>query len=252
MADGELTPEKRRLYSATVLLNHMVGQRKDFDVLLLGGEAHLEPLLTWLLTRQLVEISEKNFYTPTVSGRRAVEEFNQRYQRLLQYFEVFSAVDLEAGEFAYASFADFESDHDWDCFLEDERWDDLRLVVADYLGADPVELIWAQFTKEGRFNFTEAGWEITLAQGLIWNEIAEIAESAWDIEELGYGEVSGEAVLRDIVEQGFLLVRDLTDRDPDVMAHLARWAPSRQAPVWPPDDSREAFWKTRWQLALTP
>ena len=250
MNEFQITPEKRTLYNGTVLLDYMVERNEKFDVLLPGSSSHLDSILTWLMTRDAVEISSRNYYEVTSKGHSIVADFKERYQKILQYFDVFAAVDLASGDFALAHIEDFPSEARWQRFLDDERWEDLRLPVAQYLGADPVEFVFAHFMREGRFDFEQGGWEITLLEGLIWNEIEQICWSSLEPEDLAYDDVSGEDVLAEVVEQGFLLVRSLSDFDPELMGHLARWAPSRNAPDGAPDSSTTPFWKTRWTLDL--
>jgi hypothetical protein len=207
-----ISSERRRLFNGTVLLGHMAARKLEYDVLLPGSQANLDAILSWLMTRDLVEISEQNFYEVSTLGFATFAAFQKRYRRVLQYFDVFSAVDLSSGDFALAHYEEFKTEADWRRFLNDDRWEDLRVPVAGYLGADPIELVFAHFMQEGRFSFEEG------------------------------------AVMAEVVEQGFLLVRELSDRDPELMCHLARWAPSREAPEWALDHSSQPFWKTRWNL----
>ena len=251
MSEMTISAERRRLFNGTVLLGHMTTNSVEYDVLLPGTEKHLESILTWLMTRDLVEISEENNYRVSTLGYATATAFSKRYQRVLQYFDVFAAVDLGAGEFALARHTKFESESAWGQFLNDDRWEDLRVAVASYLEADPVELVFAHFMQEGRFSFTDGGWEISLLEGMIWNQIEEICQSSLTVNHLAYDEVAGEEVIAEVIEQGFLIVRELSDWAPEVMGHLAKWASSRAAPEWKPDGSLQPFWKTRWKLEVS-
>jgi len=251
MSGMTINPERRRLFNGTVLLGHMASNGIAYDVLLPGSQTHLEAILNWLMTRDLVEISDENCYLVSTLGHATVAAFQKRYRRVLQYFDIFSVVDLGAGDFALAHHSEYESEAEWGRFLNDERWEDLRVAVARDLGADPVELVFAHFMQEGRFSFEAGGWEITLLEGLVWNEIEEICQSSLTVDDLGYDEVKGEEVIREVIEQGFLLTRELSEWNPEVMGHLARWAPSRLAPEWKPDGSTQPFWKTRWSLEVS-
>ncbi len=250
MSEMTISHERRRLFNGTVLLGHMATREVKYDVLLPGSQAHLDTILSWLLTRELVEISAENFYQVSTLGYATAAAFQKRYRRILQYFDVFAAVDLGSGEFALAQHAKFKSETKWGRFINDERWEDLRVPVARHLGADPIELVFAHFMQEGRFSFVAGGWEISLLEGIIWNEIESVCEGSLTVGDLGYDEVKGEDVITEVIEEGFLLTRKLSDRDPEVMSHLARWAPSRQAPDWDLDGSAQPFWKTQWSLDL--
>lgn len=245
------TAEKRHLFAATVLLGHMAERDRTFDVLLLGSQAHLQELLNWLMVRKLVEIDDRSHhYTLTAQGKEKVRLFTLRYQKLLTYFDVFSAVDLEEGEFALASFSRFKTGTSWQDFLDHDRWEDLRIPVAIELSADPLELIFAHFMQEGRFDFDTAAWELTLAEGLVWQEMEEILQHSVTAGDLSYDDVSGSSVLRDVIEHGFILVRELCDEDPEILAHLARWSPLHDGDSVPADSSSKPFWQEPWQLPL--
>jgi len=250
MSELLIAEDRRKLFTGTLLLGQMAETGQEFDALLLDGAGPLESVLTWLLTRELVEFSEKNFYQVSSLGHATAAAFQKRYQKILQYFEVFSAVDLGEGEFAFASFENFQYENQWLQFLHDDRWEDLRLPVAEYLGGDSAEMVFIHFMKEGRFDFQQAGWEIALTAGEFWPELENVLETRLRVDDLAYEDVSGTEVLADVVEQGFLLVRELSDQAPEVMSHLERWAPSRQAADWKPDASVRPFWKTRWKLEV--
>ena len=238
------------LYLGTVVLCLMHTEKKKFDVLLLGDSAHLQEPLNWLMSRKLVEIDSSHHYALTKLGSEKAEEFIARYYRMLQYFDVFGFVDLEEGTFAFSQREEFQTRAEFDRFLDDDRWDDLRLAVAAHLGADPFEIVFSQFLAEGGFDYEKAAWELSLTGGVVWQQINEIIETAIMPEDLAYGEVSAEEVMADVIEQGFLLVRDLTGNDPEVCAHLARWAPAHHGDDISPDNSPRPFWKDRWDLPL--
>lgn len=246
-----INPAQRRLFNGTVLLGHMSSRQVEYDLLLPGSQSHLEPILNFLFTRGLVEIFEDRCYRVSSLGHATMAAFRKRYQKLLRYFDVFAAVDLGAGEFALAFHQKIQTEAAWQQFLDDDRWEDLRVPVALFLDADPIELVFAHFMQEGRFDFSQGGWEVSLLEGVIWNEIESICQDSLTIEDLSYDEVSGEEVMAEVVERGFLLVRELSGQLPEVMSHLAKWAPSRSAPDWEQDDSARPFWQNRWTLDLS-
>ncbi len=250
MTPATIPAERRRVFEGTLLLNKMAGDHLEFDSLLPGSLANLDPILTWLMSRGLVDFSEKHFYRVSAKGHDAVLESRLRYQKIIQYFDVFSAVDLESGEFAFEHFDEFKLESRWKQYLNEDHWEDLRLPVAEYLGADPVEIVFDHFVSEGRFSFQEAGWEISLTDGKMWTKIEGIIACSLKVTDLGYDDVSGSDVIADVIEQGFLLARELSGEEPALMTHLARWAPSRQAGNAALDSSSKPFWKTRWTLDL--
>ncbi|MEM7384938.1 MAG: hypothetical protein AAF514_08320, partial [Verrucomicrobiota bacterium] len=235
------------------LLDHMAREKQAFDVLLSSCQASLEPVLEYLMVRQCVEINKSHHYQLTPHGREMADRVALRYTRWLTYFDVFSHVDLEAGEFALESYAEFESEADWKRFIQGARWEDLRVAVVSHLGGDPVELVFFHAIREDRATTTTAGWELDVRSGQAWAGILEICRNSVRAEDLGFesdeGPVGGEQVLDDVVEQGFKLVRQLSGEDRKVLAHLARWAPIRD-PELAPDQSPRPVWQETWEIPL--
>ncbi len=143
-----------------------------------------------------------------------------RYTEYLKVFDIYCAVDLETGEFAFARYFEFEDEAQWDEFLEDDRWDDLRLAVAEFKKIDPVEIVFMSFLNEDRFGRDETGWQFDLLLGTVWDEILNICSTAIKWEDLDYedGEavVSAEDVMQDIIRQGTEIMITLLKKEEEM------------------------------------
>lgn len=202
----EITEEQKKQFASTYLLNYMINTPKTFPVFLEGNSEDLEPVLEYLMQQKCIEIKDKKLYIPTKKGREVLVQFRKRYQDFLKNFDIFCAVDLEEGVFAFEDYLDYiEKPQQWEIYLQEERWEDLRVAVAKLKGLNPVEIVFMSFLNEGRYGKTESGWEFDLLLGSIWDEIAEICENALKIDDLAFedeeGFVSGEDVLQDIMAQ---------------------------------------------------
>ncbi|GAA5496802.1 hypothetical protein Rhal01_02987 [Rubritalea halochordaticola] len=251
-----LGEEQRQLFAATLLIDKMEREKKSYDVLLDSGDADLECTLQWLLMKQLIQMSKEHRYELSPRGHAKAKEFATRYQTLLAYFDVFAHVDLEAGEFAMASHGDFSSEAAWQSFLDQERWHDMRIAAIEHLGGSGVELVFAHFVREDRFDMSHDHWQFELKHGVLWDEIPEICNSAIRKSELAYHdgeqEVSGDAVMDDIVEQGFAVLRERYPSDPTLHSNLQAWYPRRgyvnhDLPV-PLPGWEKPIWQTPWTL----
>jgi hypothetical protein len=184
------------------------------------GDKDLEPILEWMMTRQWVHIdsveSGDSFYAPTESGETQARQFQIRYTEYLRIYDVFCAVDLQAGEFAFASYFDLEEPQ-WGQYLQDPRWDDLRVAVAEFKGIDPVEIVFLSFLQENRFGKTSGAWQFDLALGETWKEVIAVCNNAISMEQLSYeddqGKVEGTDVIRDVVSQGMALQKKLAQTE---------------------------------------
>ena len=213
-----LSEEKRKEYAGVFVLENMINKPTAFPVFLEGNDTHLEGILEWLLVKDFIIIQDKALYVPTSKGRRVIERFLQRYTDFLNIFDVFCAVDLESGEFAFAEYFDFDEEEDWYAFLEEDRWEDLRIAVAQYKKIDPVEIVFMSFVSENRFGQDEEGWQFDLLLGDVWDEILKICNTAVHWHELEYDDDDGESVtaeevMEDIIRQGAELMVELLKQE---------------------------------------
>jgi hypothetical protein len=186
-----------------VILNEMVQFQTYFPINLTGDDLALETYLNILLAKKYVRI-EGDRYVPTQAGREELERFYTRYYEFIKFFDVFCAVDLEAGEFAFARINEFESDDEWFSFLNDKRFTDVRVAVAEFKGIDPLEIVFMSFLNENRFDATQNGWQYILTDDRTWEDVEEICNSAVSCEYL-----KSEDVMENIVRQGSELALNL-------------------------------------------
>ena len=208
-----LTNNEKIRFGGFFRLNNMINGSLTFSVLLSGNDLHLEPVLQQLRKIDYVVIQE-NRYIPTEAGRSVLRDLMQRYEELENKMVVYHSMDLEEGEFALESLYNFDDDAGWDDFLDDDRWEDLRITVLEYKVAekkerklmDPVEYVFRSFIKEKRFNYDKPNWQNELLSGEVWDQILEVCNSAIHWQDLGE-----EEVIEDIIEQGSQLVMDLAE-----------------------------------------
>lgn len=265
-AQYSVTEAQKSQFAAIYLLEYMINAPKLFALMLEREEEDLEPILEWLLVRDLVQIKDEECYTPTEKGREALQRFMRRYSDFLTFFDVFCAVDLEEGSFAFADYFDFDTKSSWHAHLNQERWEDLRVAVAAYKGIDPVEIVFMSFVNEERFGRTETAWAFDLLLGSVWDEILNICNSALRIEQLGWdgedGPVSGETVIQDILNQGLSIVEQLHGQEESPyrkIAHPTSDSPNEAtleavnilkntANVFDASPSKPEHWKEPWEL----
>lgn len=202
----KITDEQRKEYASGFLLDQMINGGKSYSVVLEDADRDLEPLFVYMMSREYLNLDENNNYVPTSAGSEKLENLKQRYEEYLAHFDLFCAVDLETGEFAFEKI--FELDDDaWESFINEERFVDLRIAVAWFKKINPADFVFLSFLKEGRFDTERSDWQFDLLSGLIWGQVEEIIDTAIQIEDLAYhteeGElIPGETVIEDVIRQG--------------------------------------------------
>ncbi|VAX35360.1 hypothetical protein MNBD_UNCLBAC01-43 [hydrothermal vent metagenome] len=213
----QISEERKKEFAGIFVLEYIINRPHEFSILLEGDDKDLETILEWLLVREYVEIKNQESYIPTPKGRECLKLFLARYSEYLNVFDIYCAVDLESGTFAFKDYFEYENPEDWKKYLNDERWEDLRIAVATRKKMDPIEIVFMSFIRECRFGKNEAGWQFDLLLGSIWDEILDICNTALKWEDFGYedeeGEVTASEVIDDIISQGAELMVNLHKRE---------------------------------------
>ena len=201
-----LTDNNKKTFKAIILLNEMVNGDHKFQTVANEGDSVLEPLFIELMSNGYVQTSGM-YYQVTAKGQEVFDTFMKRYTEYLKVYDIFSYVDLEKGEFAFARYFDFDSDGAWADFTNDERFDDLRIAVALFKKVDPAEIVFMSFINENRFDTTSAGWQMDLVSDNEWNEIEEICKTAIKPDEVG------DDAMVDMIGQGSQLMIKLLEQE---------------------------------------
>jgi len=208
-----LSEEQRKEYASGFLLDMMINKAYRYSVVLEDDDKYLEPLFVYMMSKDYLNLDKKNYYSPTNEGIEKLDNLKNRYEEYLAHFDLFCAVDLERGEFAFEKIFELDDD-EWDAFINQERFVDLRISVAWFKKINPADFVFLSFLKEGQFSVDKSNWQFDLLSGLIWEEIEEIVDTAIQIEELGYTteenkEITGMAVMEDVIRQGAKLSEQL-------------------------------------------
>ncbi len=215
-----LDTNQKKQFAGIFLLEKIINEKKAFDIFLENNDKDLEPVFEYLMMHSYIKIKNEKFYIETEKGNDLLKKFALRYRDFLRFFDIYNAVDLAEGAFAFESYFDFEVDQQWQIFLQDQRWEDLRIAVAVFKKINPIEIVFMSFIREKRFGFTEkSGWQFDLLLGSVWEEILDICNTALKMEELAYFDeeiktnVSGEEVIKDIIIQGAQLNKKLFQKE---------------------------------------
>lgn len=212
-----ITDGEKKKFAGIYLLDYMVEFEKTFPVLLEGNNDSLEPILEGLLVDEYVSIENKESYNVTALGKEAAHQFAGRYREFLKFYDVFCAVDLEQGVFAFEQYFQHDSQEAWEKYLHQDNWSDMRIAVARFKKINPVEIVFMSYLNEDRFGRNNEGWQFDLLLGSIWDEIADVVNSAISWEDLGYEDeesvVEANVIMEDIVTQGASLMLELVKRE---------------------------------------
>ena len=166
----------------------------------------LESLLNFMESRGTLTVEEDNYYKATDKGHEVYQDLVKQLEAYVTHFEVYAYVDLEQG-----IFGDPETD-----LLEGEKWSDLRVAVAEHKGIDPYRVVFLAMLSAETF-YENPDWKFDLSMGTLFQEMKQIVLEQLHVDDLGYsdseGEVSGEEIIRDIIEQGSELVAKRTSRE---------------------------------------
>ena len=204
--DRELNYEKDELSEAREALAEIEKEMVENEhcrlnlALIETDDQGLEPLLKFMEERGTLTVSEENYYLPTAKGEDVYQHLVEQLKAYVVHFDVFAYVDLEEG-----AFGDPKTD-----LLEGDQWSDLRVAVAEYKGIDPYRVVFLALMSVDKF-YENPDWKFDLSLGTLFDEMEQIVQDQLCVEDLSYKDeeeqVSGEDVIRDIIEQGNLLAK---------------------------------------------
>jgi hypothetical protein len=205
--DQELNYEKDELSEAREALAEIEKEMVENEhcrlnlALIETDDQGLEPLLKFMEERGTLTVSEENYYLPTAKGEVVYQHLVEQLKAYVAHFDVFAYVDLEEG-----AFGDPKTD-----LLEGDQWSDLRVAVAEYKGIDPYRVVFLALMSTDNF-YENPDWKFDLSLGTLFDEMEQIVQDQLCVEDLSYKEeeeqVSGDDVIRDIIEQGNLLAKE--------------------------------------------
>lgn len=207
-----ITQEMKNKFISLVLINEAVNFQTYYSVKLENNDDFLAEYLKIMLDKGFLEIKADK-YIPTEAGRNYLQAFFAKYYEYLKMFDIYCAVDLEKGEFAFDSINSDMDDAQWNQFLNDKRFSDVRIAVAEFKKIDPIEVVFMSFLNEGRFDTQKYGWQYNLTKGTVWSEIEDICNTAVSSEYL-----TPDGVLEDVIRQGTVIAMRLIKEAEEALA----------------------------------
>lgn len=213
--EQELSYEKEELREAIKALSEVEQEMEEnrhcrLNIALAETDDEgLESLLNFMESRGTLTVEEDNYYKATDKGHEVYQDLVKQLEAYVTHFEVYAYVDLEQG-----IFGDPETD-----LLEGDKWSDLRVAVAEHKGIDPYRVVFLAMLSAETF-YENPDWKFDLSMGTLFQEMEQIALEQLHVDDLGYseseGKVSGEEVIRDIIEQGSELAAKRKSREQEI------------------------------------
>ena len=216
MKTYELSQTEKTKYASIIIINKIVNTELKIRLPLKDDDEYLRPSLDIMYAKGLIQVLNNpnpdnfgiidNYYTSTSIGEELLNKFYDRYFESLKISEVFSAVDLKEGEFAFKKFFEFESEGEWKEYLNEPRFEDMRVAVAELRSIDPIESIFMSFISEGRFECDTPTWQFELLTGMVWTEMLEIVNSNIHADQIEPEEMEnmvrlGSEIMMDLIKQ---------------------------------------------------
>ena len=210
--EQELSYEKEELREAKKALSEVEQEMEEnrhcrLNIALAETDDEgLESLLNFMEGRGTLIVEEDNYYKATDKGHEVYQDLVKQLEAYVTHFEVYAYVDLEQG-----IFGDPETD-----LLEGDKWSDLRVAVAEHKGIDPYRVVFLAMLSAETF-YENPDWKFDISMGTLFQEMEQIVLEQLHVDDLGYsdseGKVSGEEVIRDIIEHGSELVAKRKSRE---------------------------------------
>ena len=213
--EQELSYEKEELREAKKALSEVEQEMEEnrhcrLNIALAETDDEgLESLLNFMEGRGTLTVEDDNFYKTTDKGHEVYQDLVKQLEAYVTHFEVYAYVDLEQGIFGNP-----ETD-----LLEGDKWSDLRVAVAEHKGIDPYRVVFLAMLSAETF-YENPDWKFDLSMGTLFDEMKQIVQEQLCVEDLGYKDderqVSGEDVIRDIIDQGSRLASEKRQQEKEI------------------------------------
>jgi hypothetical protein len=167
MTKYKITKEKSDIYRGIIILNEMINNHRLFPVVGKNDVETLKPLLITMCSKGLVKL-EDNEFKPTEKGRENLVTFYNKFYEFVKIFQIFSAVDLEHGTFAYEKYWQMDENVFLN-YINEPQFEDCRVAVAEFKKIDPVEMVFMSFLSENKIDVTAPDWAFNLISDLIYD-----------------------------------------------------------------------------------
>lgn len=216
-----ITEEQRTQLGGIFLLEHMAQTEKRYPSIPQGADAGLKPLLEWLHQRGYADLSAEG-YEMSDKGEQVLLAFLARFEEFLGTLDLYGAVDLEEGRFAFERFFEFEEESEWQDYLAEERFNDLRVAVAEFKQLDAPGLVFMACVNDGTLSTDNPGWQEYLTDGSFWRHAQGILDNALSAEDLSFedeeGAVDGLDLLKQVIVDGAELNLELKKEEAQIYA----------------------------------
>lgn len=211
-------------FIGVLLLDYLINLKGELPILMQDNYKDIEALVIKMKAKEYLQISGDK-YIASDKGKEVLKKFMQRYIEYVQLYDVYCAVDLAAGEFAFKKLFDFEVEAEWQDYLNEKRWEDCRIAVAEFKKIDPLEIVFLSFIREERFDLSKTGWQFDVYSGLIWTEIEKICNAALSVDDINQGD---NEVIENVIKDGAELAIELVKKKEDHIALLEKEANESQ------------------------
>jgi len=206
--------DKKQLYCALIILDAIVDKGAIFSEHLSGDDIQLSFIFDRMVEKELLVI-ENHDYVVAQKGTELINNFYDRYQEFLRLYDIYCAVDLAAGEFAFDKILDMPEE-EFQEYVKDKRWDDLRIAVCEFKKIDPMQMVFMSFLREGRVDIEAHGWQTLLLKGKIWADVVEICVKAVSLEDLAKTDKTPDDQIKNIVSMGTDLLKNLLQKEKEM------------------------------------
>lgn len=197
----KLSDSQINQFQKLVVLDNLYNGHYSPSLILTGNDELLEDILSEMLGDGLLEL-EASGYKISKKGREEIEKLNKKLCSYRDVYKIYSAIDTGRGEIGYEKYYDFETDDAFIQYINQERFEDLRIAVSILKGINPFEMVFLEMIDDGRFDSQSfSNWQTEMFTKDIWNEMKDIVNSAIKPDDLGEEDYSGEEVLELIIDQ---------------------------------------------------
>jgi len=196
----EIDSQRVFLFRCIVILEYLSNRVRDYRL-----EDEKDPRIKNIIG-ELIELGlvrNESACIPTDEGKRTLEAFLARLDDFVKNFEVYRAVDMATGDFAYERYHTNQiGESCWLGYLKNTRWKDLRLLVAEHKKINRDDALLVMFAGDNQLDDTSDTWKETIFGDAFPVAVEQIYNNAITKMDVKSKEVKTEDVLKQVIIKG--------------------------------------------------
>lgn len=214
-----LDETRKARYRMMVFLKMMQDTGEQPDIMLPQELQYLKKDIDAAEKADYLKLNSSHRYEIDTKGLELLQTLEHRSVDHVKMFEVFCAVDLKEGHFAFSDALEKGVSSDlWNNYLNLPRFEDLRVAVAQIKGLDVLDFIFTMMFSWGDFDFKnrDADWTFDLSMDKPFEEMLDKANKSFQWVQMHDDPEIAKSRMENVISKGVEVMINLAKQEEQI------------------------------------